>query len=397
MANNGGALGNGPCREEVVTTASGDPTDETRALLALTMCKGVSDRTAWLLLEHFGSAREVISAPADRLKEVEDLSADAVQGIRNPPADGEVERELELMEAHRTRLVPYFSPDYPTPLKHLDRGAPVLLRMRGDYRREDQLAVAVVGSRRCSAYGRQQAARMAADLASMGFAIVSGMAAGIDAAAHRGALLAKGRTLAVLGCGLASPLTPEDAELAADVVASGALISELPMETPPRPGNFPPRNRLISGLALGVVVVEAASHSGSLITARLGGEQGKAVFAVPGNVDSPASRGCHQLIRDGAVLVESARDVVEGLGPLSEPIQLVAREGEAAVPVTDARILALNERERGVLDLLGSAPRHIDEIVAETQLAPSIVSATLLTLEIRGLIRQQAGQRYVRN
>ncbi|MCK4374429.1 MAG: DNA-processing protein DprA, partial [Candidatus Brocadiae bacterium] len=261
-----------------------------------------------------------------------------------------------------------------------------------------QLAVAVVGSRHCSTYGRQQASRLAADLAGMGFTIVSGMAYGIDSAAHRGALTARGRTLAVLGCGLAKAPSPGDEELALDIAENGALLSELPMEAPPRPGNFPPRNRLISGLSLGVVVVEAAGRSGALITARLAGEQGKAVFAVPGNVDSPTSRGCHQLIRDGAVLVENARDVVDGLGPLSAPIELAGRAHEGpARPVEDARVMALNERERSILDLVGPSPRHIDEIVTETQLAPSIVSSTLLTLEIRGLIQQLAGQRYVRS
>ena len=184
-----------------------------------------------------------------------------------------------------------------------------------------------------------------------------------------------------------------------EVAESGAVMSELPMDVPPRPGNFPPRNRLISGLSLGVVVIEAAKNSGSLITARLAGEQGRAVFAVPGSVDSPTSQGCHALIRDGAILVESALDVVEGLGPLSEPIELPSTEqGEAATSaaVADARVMALSERERRIFDLLGASPLHIDEVVSETELPPSIVSSTLLTLEIRGFIQQLAGQRYVR-
>ncbi len=372
--------------------------EETLALLRMTMCRGVSSATAFALVEHFGSAQAALQAPAHELEAVEGVGAGALNGLREPPDDADMARELELMERHRVRLVPFFSEDYPPPLKHLDRGAPALLRMRGDYRREGQLAVAVFGSRHCSTYGRQQASRLAADLAGMGFTIVSGMAYGIDSAAHRGALTARGRTLAVLGCGLAKAPSPGDEELALDIAENGALLSELPMEAPPRPGNFPPRNRLISGLSLGVVVVEAAGRSGALITARLAGEQGKAVFAVPGNVDSPTSRGCHQLIRDGAVLVENARDVVDGLGPLSAPIELAGRAHEGpARPVEDARVMALNERERSILDLVGPSPRHIDEIVTETQLAPSIVSSTLLTLEIRGLIQQLAGQRYVRS
>lgn len=373
--------------------------EETLALLELSMCESVSSRTIFALVEHFGSACAASEAPAGELERVEGITPAAVSAIRRGPDEGEIARELELMEKHRTRLVPFFAEDYPLPLKHLERGAPALLRIRGDYRREDQLAVAVVGARRCSVYGRQQATRLAADLASMGFTIVSGLADGIDSAAHRGALMAKGRTLAVLGCGLGRRLNPDQLQLALDVVESGAVISELPMEVPPRAGNFPPRNRLISGLSLGVVVVEAAGRSGSLITARLAGEQGRGVFAVPGNVDSPTSQGCHKLIRDGAVLIENARDIVEGLGPLSEPIELPERQEDEtpAKTVEDARVMALNERERRIFDLLGPSPVHIDQVVAETQLPPSIVSSTLLTLEIRGFIQQLAGQRYARN
>jgi DNA processing protein len=374
----------------------GEREDETVALLTLTMCKGVGSSTVFALVERFGSARAALAASLGELEGVPGITNDAVRGILSPPAEAAVARELELMERHRVRLVPYLSDDYPAPLKHLDRSAPALLRIRGDCRREDQLAVALVGSRRCTVYGRQQASRIAADLAGMGFTIVSGMADGIDSAAHRGALLAKGRTIAVAGCGLARALSGEGAPLALEIAENGSLMSELPMEAPPRATNFPPRNRLISGLSLGVVVVEAASRSGSLITARLAGEQGKAVFAVPGNVDSPSSRGCHQLIRDGAILVEGARDVVEGLGPLSAPVELCVRESEGPTTVEDARVLALNERERGILDLLGPSPRHIDEVVAEADLPTSIVSSTLLTLEIRGLVQQLAGQRYVR-
>jgi len=373
-------------------------TEETLAALELSLCKGVSNGLIFALLERFGSARAAMAAPVDELLRVDGIGEETGRAVRRGPDREAVEKELDLMERHRTRLVPFFSEDYPRPLKYLDQGAPALLRVKGEYLREDGLAVAVVGSRRCSHYGRAQAGRLASDLASMGLTIVSGMAQGIDSAAHRGALLAKGRTLAVLGCGLAYPLSPEELELAAEIASSGAVLSELPMETPPRAGNFPPRNRIISGLSLGVVVVEAATRSGSLITAGHAGEQGKVVFAVPGTVDSPASRGCHALIRDGAVLVESARDVVEGLGPLSAPLDLpdpAGQDGEVRT-VEDARVLALNERERGVLDLVAGAPCQIEEVIARTGLPASVVSSTLLTLEIRGLVRQLPGQRYAR-
>jgi len=372
---------------------------ETLALLRFSLCKGINNRSIRALIDRFGSAEAALRAARDELARVESLGPARADAVRNAPGDAELERELDLMERFRTRLVPFFSEDYPRALAALEQDAPVLLRVRGDYARRDELAVAVVGSRRCSVYGRRMAGRIASELASMGFTVVSGMASGIDSAAHRGALAAKGRTVAVLGCGLAWDMPEREAELAAEIAASGALISELPMLTPPRAGNFPPRNRLISGLSLGVVVVEAAARSGSLITARLAAEQGRAVFAVPGPADSPTSHGCHMLIRDGAVLVENARDVADGLGPLSEPIPLgePAPAGPEPPTLEDARVLALSERERQVFDLIEATPRHIDELTAALQLPPSIVASTLLTLEVRGLVRQLSGQRYVRD
>jgi DNA processing protein len=335
--------------------------------------------------------------------EVSGVGPATADAVGSGPGADTLERELDMMERFRVRLVPYTSGEYPRLLHHLGDSAPALLRLRGELRAEDRLAVAVVGSRRCTIYGRKQAGRLAGGLVGMGFAVVSGMAWGIDQAAHRAALSAGGRTLAVLGNGLDGTLEGEEAELALEIAENGALLSELPMGTPPRAGNFPARNRIISGLSLGTVVVEAASRSGSLITARLAGEQGRAVFAVPGPVDSPTSRGTHDLIRDGAVLVQNARDVVEGLGPLDAPLHLPTEEEGAAPepdaePATlqDARVLALNERERGLLEMLESRPRHVDEVVDQSGLPMSIVSSTLLTLEIRGLVQQHPGQMYSR-
>ena len=371
---------------------------ETLALLKLVLCEGVGNAAVHRLVEEFGSAEAALNAPTHRLREVEGLYETAVQSLHRGPDESAVETELELMRRAHVRFVPFFSEDYPQSLKHLEWDAPPLLWIKGDYQCQDQLAVAVVGSRRCSHYGRAQARRFAMQLAGMGFTIVSGLARGIDSEAHRGAMQARGRTIAVLGCGLGQLPSMDEWELASEIAEHGALISELSMRVPPRPGNFPPRNRLISALSLGVLVVEASSRSGSLITARWAGEQGKGIFAVPGNVDSPTSRGCHSLIRDGAVLVEQPRDVVEGLGPLSEPLHLPAPPGqpEGEMTVDDARALALNERERQIFDLLGSTPINIDTVVAETGLPVSIVSSILLTLEIRGHVRRLSGQRYVR-
>ncbi len=372
---------------------------ETLALLKLSMCKGVGATAIHRLVENLGSAEAALGAPEKRLREVEGLTAEAVRSLRRGADEGALQGELELMEKAHVHLVPFFSEDYPPPLLHLELGAPPLLWMKGDYEPLDQLALAVVGSRRCSHYGRSQARRFAMGLAGMGFTIVSGLARGIDSEAHRGALQAKGRTIAVLGCGLGQLPSLDEWELACQVAEHGALISELPMTVPPLAGNFPPRNRLISALSLGVLVVEAASRSGSLITARWAGEQGKPVLALPGNVDSPTSRGCHALIRDGAVLVQQPRDVVEALGPLSEPLELPGAPDQqpAGLTLDDARLLALNSRERQIFDLLGHAPKHIDTIVAETGLPVSIVSSTLLTLEIRGLAKQLSAQRYLRS
>ena len=232
-----------------------DYRDEALAVLTLTLCKGVSSGTVYTLMERFGSARAALDASLEDLQSVDGIGPTTAEAVRRGPGEKKLARELDLMERHKTRLVPFFSEDYPPPLKDLDRDAPACLRMKGEYRPEDRLAIAVVGSRRCSTYGREQASRLACDLVTMGFTVVSGLASGIDTAAHRGALLGKGRTLAVLGCGLGYELPPESMALSAAILESGALLSELPMETPPRPGNFPPRNSLVSGLCLGVVVV----------------------------------------------------------------------------------------------------------------------------------------------
>lgn len=367
-------------------------------LLKLSLCANVGNSAIFLLIEKFGSAEAVLKAGSRELARVEGLHPAAAAGLERGAPEGTIEQELELMEKAKVRLVPYFSEDYPPPLRLLDRDAPVLLRMKGEYLRKDQLAVAVVGSRRCTWYGRNQAALIAGRLARMGFTIVSGLARGIDSAAHGGALQSNGRTIAVIGCGFSHLSGTEAVELAQGIAASGAVLSELPMATPPHANNFPPRNRLISALSLGVVVVEAAQRSGSLITARWAAEQGKQVFAVPGNVDSPASRGCHALIKDGAALAENAEDIVELLGPLSEPLELASpeRAGEQALTVNDARAMALNEHERRVFESVGPSPKQIDAIIAESGLSASMVSGTLLALEVKGLVKQLAGQRYVR-
>jgi DNA processing protein len=258
--------------------------------------------------------------------------------------------------------------------------------------------VAIVGARHATAYGLKVAEQLGASLARAGYTVVSGLARGIDAAAHRGAMKAGGRTIAVLGSGVLNVYPPEHADLAREVIDSGALISELPPLTAPAVGTFPQRNRIVSGLSLGVVVVQAAERSGALITARLATEQGREVFAVPGAIDCRMSKGCHQLIRDGAKLVASVDDILEEFGPLFETA--TAADGRA---VSSAAELQLGDIERQVLDacdaLAGgdSRPVSIDDVVDSTGLAASQVLATVGVLEMRRLIRRLPGNQIVRN
>ena len=365
-------------------TRGGDR-DEARAVLKLSMCRGVSHGTIFALVAHFGSARAAAEAPRSALKAVPGLSAPALGGLGRPPSDDDVEREWELATDCRTELVPFTSERYPPLLRSLERDAPALLRVRGDYARRDQLAVAVVGTRRCTPYGRQQAGRLAADLAGMGFTIVSGMAAGIDTAAHRGALLARGRTVAVLGCGIDQVYPPEHRQLAAAIVEQGALISEFPPGTPPDGRNFPVRNRTISGLSLGVVVVEAPQSSGALLTADLAAEQGRDVFAVPGNVTAKTSQGVNRLIQAGAKLVIDANDILDELN-------LTRSTVETRTQVR--RIAPADAAEAALLALLTDEPLHIDELCQQADLPITQVSSALALMELKGMVRRLEGMHY---
>jgi DNA processing protein len=299
--------------------------------------------------------------------------------------------ELALCRELGIDLIPRGAPGYPPPLEEIP-DPPPLLYAKGTLEPRDQLAIALVGSRRCTTYGMRIAERLATSLARTGFTIVSGLARGIDAAAHRGALKAGGRTIAVLANGLAQVYPPEHDELAAEVAASGALLSELPMRQDPLAGLFPQRNRIISGLCLGVVVVEAAPKSGSLSTARHAMEQNREVFAVPGPVDSLASRGCHRLLRDGAKLVETVEDILEELGPLMREVRTAPDE----TPVRHPAELALSDLERSLLGRLDDRPTGVDELIARTGLVASQVMATLSVLELKRLVRRLPGHRFVR-
>jgi DNA processing protein len=262
---------------------------------------------------------------------------------------------------------------------------PPVLYVRGDLQQQDALAVAIVGARNCTHYGTAQAGRLAEQLARAGVTVVSGLARGIDAAAHRASLAAGGRTLAVCAPGLATIYPPEHRSLATEIAEQGALLTESPLNRTAQRGLFPQRNRIIAGLSLGVVIVEASRKSGALHTARHAMEQGRDVFAVPGRVDSPASEGCHDLLRDGAILARNADDILEALGPAVRPIS--TQQTIVAVP----RELNLNDLERGILNLIDFVPTSIDDVLAAAELESSRVLSTLTVLEMRRLVRRLPG------
>ena len=319
-------------------------------------------------------------------------SESAIAALRHPDAEAIATDERWLASPGR-RLVTWGAADYP-PLLASIADPPLVLFVEGDAGALSLPQLAIVGSRNPTALGRDTAEQFAAHLAAAGLAITSGLALGIDAAAHRGALAAGGRTLAVMGCGLDAIYPREHAGLAREVVARGALVSDLPVGTPPLKQNFPRRNRIISGLSLGTLVVEAALQSGSLITARLAAEQGREVFAIPGSIHNPMARGCHRLIRQGAKLVETADDIFAELGALLDGLRAQAR-GEATETAAVSGP-ALDKEYEILLDALGFAPAGIDTLVARTGLAADVVASMLLILELDGRVAQQPGGLYGR-
>lgn len=353
--------------------------------LRLQLIAGIGPRLHQVLLERFGNPQAVLAAPTEALQQVPGIGPKLAAAIVAGRAPSAAEAEWARCQKMGVTLLRRGAVDYPARLAEIC-DPPSLLYCRGEIAPRDGLAIAIVGSRRSTLYGQQQAERLAGALARAGLTIVSGLARGIDGAAHRGALAGGGRTIAVLGTGLANIYPPEHAELAQQVAAQGALVSESPLDQQPVPGIFPQRNRIISGLSLGVIVVEATRTSGSLHTARHALEQGREVFAVPGRIDSLSSHGCHDLIRDGATLLRHADDVLEALGPLTAPIQTAPTE-----TVHNPRELTLNDTERLVLNQVGSDPTHVDEVIRTANLETPRVLQTVTVLEMKRLIRRLPG------
>jgi DNA processing protein len=353
--------------------------------LALTRIKGLGCISFKKLASHFADPTQSLSATAAELSAIEGIDRKAVDGLLAFTQWDEVEQEVQRAEEAGVKIIPFGSAIYPARLRSI-ADPPPCLYVKGEIRREDDKAVAVIGTRSASHYGRRVARDLCRGLASVGFTVISGMARGIDGVAHDEALNAGGRTIAVLGSGVDRAYPPEHRKLYHRISENGAVISELPLGAPPLAFNFPARNRLISGLSAGVVVVEATEKSGSLITAAIALEQGREVFAVPGEVGSSRSRGGHRLIRQGAKLVENVDDILEEIAP-----QLVARDRQPAL-----RTLPVDAQPEThkIFDLLQERSLHIDEVIEASGFSASRVSQILLELELQGFLKQLPGNRY---
>lgn len=359
--------------------------------LRLAHTPGLTTRERVALVDHFGSIEALLGSTHALLERALGQATPAcVELLREPPPE-RFAATLEWLAGPDRQLVTWLDPDYP-PLLRETADPPVLLYVHGARALLATRQLAIVGSRNGTAGGRENARAFAQAFAGAGLTVTSGLALGIDGAAHRGALEASGATVAVVGTGLDRVYPPRHRELAHAIAGRGALVSEFALGTPPRAENFPIRNRLIAGLSLGVLVVEAAAKSGSLITARLGAEAGREVFAIPGSIHSPLARGCHRLIRQGAKLVETAQDVLEELGALAG-LALTREQTAPADPQNDAGLGAAHKK---ILECLGHDPANVDVLVERSGLTAQAVSSILLELELRGLVAPDGGGRYIR-
>lgn len=356
--------------------------NDKRYWVGFNLVKGIGAVRLQALCNHFGDLALAWQAPADALQAA-GLSPKLAERVAQVRAGVDLDKYLTKVMAQGIEILTWDDELYPPRLKEIDQPPPVLY-VRGALTTEDSWAVAVVGTRRVSAYGRQVAEEIASFLAANGVTVVSGLARGVDAIAHQSALKAGGRTIAVLGCGVDRIYPPEHVQLAEKMMASGALISDYAPGTPPDASNFPPRNRIISGLSMATVVVEAGETSGALITAQFAIDQGREVFAVPGNILAPQSKGTNRLIAQGARPMLSVRDLLDVLNLTRVTEQRLVRKA-----------LPTDETESKLMSVLTHEPLHMDEIRNQTGLPIERVSATLVMMELKGLVRQVGGLNYV--
>lgn len=344
---------------------------------------GVGPARFYKLLENFGTMEAAWKAPLFDLKPI--LGEKVLRSWQEIKGSWDPELEMAKLERYQYRVLCHSDPGYPAALKKISDPPPVLY-VKGTFEYGDDVAVAIVGTRNPTPLGGHTARELAANLSRQGLTIVSGLARGIDSEGHRGALDAGGRTIAVLGSGIDVPYPPENEPLLEEISSRGAVVSEFPLGTEPFAKNFPARNRIISGLSLGVIVVEAAQDSGSLITAGFALEQGREVFAVPGNIGSESSKGPHKLIKQGAKLIESYMDVLSELS-----IPYIAASETGSIP--DG---LFSDIEKRVMAVMTREPLHIDQILRRSLLASAQVSSALVQLELKGAIKRFPGQLYVR-
>lgn len=356
--------------------------DPRKYWIGFSFVKGIGPVRFQQLLDFFGKPDIAWQAPTEALREA-GLGAKIADNVVRTRLSLDLDREWEHIQEEGITVLTWEDEGYPRRLKEIDQPPPVLY-VKGDLSPDDEWPVAIVGTRRVTAYGRQVTEEIASTLSRNGLTIISGMARGIDAIAHQAALSVGGRTIAVLGCGVDRIYPPEHSGLAERIIEHGALISDYAPGTPPEASNFPPRNRIISGLSMAVVVTEAGQRSGALITASFAADQGRDVFAVPGNIMSPQSRGTNRLIQDGAFLILDPKDVLEVLS-----LSMVTQHRAARV------VLPADAVEAQLYQTLGHEPLHIDEIGARTDLPIDRVTATLALMELKGMIRQVGGMNYI--
>ncbi|GAB4242629.1 MAG: DNA-processing protein DprA [Candidatus Methylacidiphilales bacterium] len=359
----------------------------TEAYMALNSVRLIGPVRVRKLLDVFGSPEAILSQPVSRLAGVDGIGQAVAESIQNWEKSWDLGDELKRVEALGLRVVDVEDAAYPKALRAI-YDPPLVLYAKGSLEAVSRPGMALVGSRHTSHYGMETARKLGYQLGYAGLTVISGLARGIDTAAHQGALAAKGKTVAVFGCSLDTVYPPENNVLAERIVEDGGvLLSEFPLGTPPDRQTFPMRNRIVSGLSRGVVVVEAGQGSGALITARMALEQGRTVFAVPGRIDQPYSKGCHQLIKEGAKLVEEVGDILGEFEFLFS---------EVAQPAPRPGVEQLSEAERKVFEVLGVEELHVDVIIRKCGLPSGVVQSNLLRLEMRKLARQLPGRFYVR-
>jgi DNA processing protein len=362
------------------------------ALVALNLIEHVGPVRVRQLLQHFGDAPAILRASKAQLLQVRGIGEDTAEAIAGWEKTVDLAAELKRIAEFGCKIVIQADPEYPELLRQI-YDPPFVLYVKGDLLPRDKNGVAMVGSRMTTHYGLEVARKLAYQLAYLGVTVVSGGARGIDTAAHQGALAAKGRTIAVLGTGINLVFPPENKELFERISANGAILTQFPFNRPADKQAFPIRNRIVAGMTLGTVVVEANLTSGALITSNFANEYGRQVFAVPGRIDSPRSKGCHELIKKGAKLCEGAEDI------LSEFEYLFPASNRPPAPNETGVLPAieLSENEQKVYDRLNKEEISIDEVIRHSGLPTSAVSVALLSLEMKRLVRQLPGKMFVRN